>query len=124
MQSFGNHQITAFVPACLIENQKDVLIWPNSLLLDEGSKSKRKGGRVDGRHEQPGSLSALWLNKPVEVHPLVARSHNRSHSASCFGPDATQDGFEADAMLILAPQFNPGFWIRFLQLVDLFGQFF
>jgi hypothetical protein len=124
MQSFGNHKITAFVPACLIENEKDVLVWPSPLLLDEGSKSKRKGRCVDGRHEQPGSLSALWLHKTVEVHPLIARSDQRPDPASFPRPGATQDRFEANAMFILTPQFNLSVWIRLMLFLDLLWEFF
>jgi len=46
------------------------------------------------------------------------------HSAPLARPDAAQDGFEADAVLILAPEFQAGFWVRLLQREDLLGQFF
>ncbi len=124
MQSFGNHQIPAFVPACLIENQKDALVWPNPLLFGEGSKSKRKGGSVDGRHEQPGCLATLRLDKPIQVHPLIARPHNRWEATSFACPNPSQDGFESDPVLVLTPEVNPGFWVSLADLVDLLGQFF
>lgn len=124
MQAFGNLKLSTLVPACLIHHQENVLVWPYPLLLCKGGKCERKGGGIDCGHEQPRSLSALRLDKAIQIHPLIARAHHSPHSRAFACPDPPQDRFEPDAVLILAPQFNPGFWIRFLQLVDLLGQFF
>src|SRR5882724_5522970 len=60
----------------------------------------------------------------IHIHPLVAWSDHGPNAAAFAGPDPAQDRLEPDAMLILTPQFNPGFGIRLAKLVDLFGQFF
>ena len=124
MQPFGNHQVTTLVPARLIHHQKQVFVWPYLLFLGEGAQGQRKGLSIDGGHEQPTGLSALWRNIPIEIHPLIARSDHRPHSGPLSGPDAAQDRFETDAVLILAPQFNAGLWIRLMQRLDLLWEFF
>jgi hypothetical protein len=101
-----------------------VFVWPQPLFLGECRQRAGKGRGRDRRHEQPAGPSAWWLHKPVELHPLRALADHGSHSAPLAGPDAAQDRFESDAVLILAPEFNAGCWIRLLQREDLLGQFF
>lgn len=124
MKPLRNHQIPTFVPAGLIKHQENVLVWPNLLFLCESGQREGEGSSVDGGHEQPTRLSALWLDKPIEMHPLIPLADHRSHSASLACPNAAQDGFEPDAMLILTPEFNGGVWMRLVQLFDLLGEFF
>ena len=124
MQPFGNHEVTTLVPGRLIHHQKQVFVWPYLLFSGEGGEGQRKGLSIDGRHEQPTGLSTLGLDKAIQVPPLVARSDHRPDSAAFPCPDATQDGFEADAVFILTPQFNLSLWIRLLQLLDLLWEFF
>lgn len=119
-----NLQISTGVPASLIQDQDDLFVWPHPLFLGERRQREGKGHRIHGGHEQPTRLSAQGLHKPIEIHPLIARSDHGPHSAPLAGPDAAQDRFETDAMLILAPEFQAGFWRRLLQSEDLFGQFF
>src|SRR5437899_203634 len=72
MKPLRDHEIATLVPARLIENQENPLVWPGTLFLSEGCQSERKGRRINRRHEQPARLAALWLNKAVQVHPLIA----------------------------------------------------
>jgi hypothetical protein len=124
MQSFWNHQISTLVPASLIQNQEQVLGWTHFVLLGESGESEGKSRGIDRRHEQPTGLSALWLDKSIEIYPLVAWSDQRSHSGSLSGPDPAQDWFETDAVFILAPEFNAGSWIRLTQCFNLLWEFF
>jgi hypothetical protein len=124
MQPFRNLKIGTLVPASLIQDQEQVFIWPHSLFLGESREREGKGRCIDRRHEQPTGLSAAWLHKPIEIHPLIARSHHRSHSGPLSGPDATQDRFETDAVFILTPEFKARLWIRLMQLLDLLREFF
>jgi len=124
MQAFGNLESRTGVPTCLIEDQENLLVWPSSLVLGESGQRQRKGRGIDGRHEQPTGLSALGLHKPIEIHPLIARSDHGPYSGPLARPDAAQNWFEADAVLILAPQFKAGFWIGLMQPCDLLWEFF
>lgn len=124
MKPLGDHEIATLVPARLIENQENPLVWPGTLFLSEGCQSERKGRRINRRHEQPARLAALWLNKAVQVHPLIAMADHRPNTAPFARPNPTQNGFETDAMLVLAPEFHFGFGIRLLQLFNLLREFF
>ncbi len=90
----------------------------------KAERREGKGRGIDRRHEQPTGLSALWRNIPIEIHPLIAWSDHSPHPGALAGPDAAQDRFETDAVLILAPEFNAGFWIGLMQLLDLLWEFF
>jgi hypothetical protein len=98
MKPFRNHQITTFVPAGLIKDQENVLVWPNLLFLGESGQREGEGSGVDSRHEQPPRLSALWLDKPLQMHPLIPLADHRSPSGSLASPKAAQDGFESNAV--------------------------
>ena len=124
MQPLRNRERCTLVPASLIHDQDNVLVWPHPLLFCEGGQRQREGLRIDRRNEQPTGRAALRLHKPIEIHPLITWSDHCPDSASFAGPDAAQDGTQTDAVLILAPQFDPGFGIHVLQLADLLGQFF
>ena len=101
-----------------------MLVWPHPLFLCESRERQRKGRGIDRGHEQPSGRPALRLHKAVQIHPLVAWSHHSPDPAAFAGPNPAQDRTQPDAVLILAPEFHPGFWIRLVQLVDLLGQFF
>ena len=124
VQPLRKLEISTRVPASLIQDQEDVFVWPQPLFLGKSIQSKGKGRCVDRWHEQPTGLSALWFYKPVEIHPLIALADDGPHSGSLASPDAAQDRFETDAVLILTPQFQAGFGRRLPQRLDLLGQFF
>src|SRR6266567_2824631 len=124
VQSLRNLELSTLVPASLIQDQEQVFVWSHPLFLGESSQNEGKGHCIDRRHEQPTGISAVWLHKHIEIHPLIARSDHGPHSGPLSGPDAAQDRFETDAVFILAPEFNAGFWIRLMQLLDLLWEFF
>lgn len=124
MQPFWNHQISTLMPARLIEDQKQMFLRPDFLFVSERSECERKGRGIDCWHEQPTGLAALGLHKPIEIHPLIARSDDRSHSGSLARPDAAEDGFESDAVFVLTPEFNARLGIRLTELLDFFWEFF
>ena len=124
VQPFGNSQLGTLVPARLICDHKHVFVRPHALLLGKGGERQRKSGRIDRGHEQPPGRAAVWVHKAIQIHPLIAWSDHGPHSGPLAIPNAAQNRFETNAVLILAPQFNGGFWVRFLQLFDLLGEFF
>lgn len=124
MNPFGNGQIATLVPARLIQNQENPLVRSSALFLSKGGQSKRKSRRIDRWHEQPAGFSALWLDKAIEVHPLIARADYSPNPASFACPDPAQDWFETDAVFVLTPHFNAGFRICLAQLLNLLREFF
>ena len=120
----GNHQVSTFVPARLIQHQEQVFLWPDSLFAGERREREGKGCGIDRRQEQPTGLAALGLHKPIQIHPLITRSDHGPHAGPLACPDAAQDWFETDAVFILTPQFNARLGIRLMQSLDLLGEFF
>ena len=51
VQSLWQAEIMALVPACLIQNQGNLFVWPDSLFICESTQGQRKGGGIDRRHE-------------------------------------------------------------------------
>ena len=124
MQPVRNLEISTRVPASLIQDQEQVFLWPHALFLGESREGEGKGRCIDRRHEQPTGLSALRLHKPIEIHPLIARSDHSPHPGPLAGPEAAQDRFETDTVFILTPELNSRLWIRLMQLLDLLWEFF
>jgi hypothetical protein len=58
------------------------------------------------------------MDKGLEVAPLVAMLYNRPGTLPAGTPDATQDGFETDAVLVGGPQLYPLLRVRLLQGMD------
>lgn len=61
------------------------------------------------------------MDKGVEIAPLVAMLHNRLWVLSTWAPDAAEDGFEPDAVLVGGPQLHLLLGVRLLQGVH-YGQ--
>lgn len=112
------------MPTRLIEYQSNMFVRPEVMLLGKGTQSQLKGLHIDGGHQQPGSPTALWLHKAVQIHPLIALLHYSGDFAPFFAPHAAQDRFEPNAMLIATPQFHRGLPMGLTNQFDLLWQFF
>lgn len=112
------------MPAGLIEHQGHVFVRPEVVLLGEGTQSQLKGLDIDGRHQQPGSATALWLHKAIPIHPWIALLDDSADLAPFFAPHAAQDRFEPNAMLIAAPPVHRGMRLGLTNQLYLLGQFF
>jgi hypothetical protein len=77
-----------------------------------------------GWPQEPLRLPSGWLDKGVDIPPLIAMVDrgDRADPAPC--PDPPQHWFESDAMLIHRPQFHHILWMRVLDRLDELGQFF
>jgi hypothetical protein len=124
VQPVRNLQLSTRMPASLIQHQEHVLVWPHPLFLGEGRQSEGKGRGSDRWQEEPAGPSGPGLHQSVEIHPLLALADHGPHSGSLASPDAAQDRFEADAVFILAPEFQTRCWRRLAQCLHLLGQFF
>ena len=60
----------------------------------------------------------------IYIHPLIVRGYRRFDCRSLWCPDPPQNGFEANAVLIHAPQFDGRLRMRGSYVLDLLGQFF
>src|SRR5262249_11481688 len=124
MQPLGNSEGSTLVPTRLIHHQQQAFLRSHTLLLSKGAERQRKGFSIDCGHEQPRSLSALRLNKAIEIHPLIARPDYCPQPCAFLRPHPAQDRFEPDTVLILAPEFYHRFGILLSELVEFLGKFF
>ena len=96
------------VPAGTIQDQHDLFVWPCSYLLRKSGQGKGEDLNTDRGQQQPTRLPALWMNKGKDIHPFIALGHRGFHRRSLWSPDASQDRFETNPMLIHRPQFDAG----------------
>ena len=64
------------------------------------------------------------MHKSKDIHPFVALGYWSFHRRSLGRPDASQDRFETDAMLIHGPELDAGVWVLMLHHGEVVRQFF
>jgi hypothetical protein len=69
-------------------------------------------------------VPALRMHKGKDIHPFIAVSHRCFDRGSLRSPDAPQDRFEANPMLIHRPHLNAGVWMLVLHQRQLVRQVF
>ena len=103
------------MPARLIKHQQHALGRACANRL--GKEGKRNGEDLcrHARQQVPLGLAGGRLHKTVDVEPLEALLDGHSRTRAFSDPDAPQDRFESDAMLIGGPQFDSGLGVSLLQ---------
>ncbi len=48
------------------------------------------------------------MDEVVHVQPMNAMMHGHNGTLAAFGPDAAEDGLQAEAMVIFGPEFDRG----------------
>jgi hypothetical protein len=120
----GQGESSTAVPASTIEHQHDLFVWPCSHLLGKSGQGEGEDLNADRGHQQPTRLPALRMHKGKNIHPFVALGHQGFDRSSLGSPDASQDRFEANPMLIPAPPLDARLGMGVLNECDLFGQVF
>ena len=64
------------------------------------------------------------MHKRKDIHPFIALGHRGFDRGSQGSPNASQDRFEADPMLIHGPELDAGLWMLVLHQGHLFREFF
>jgi hypothetical protein len=80
--------------------------------LGQGPRERRAR---DGGEPGPAGPTSAWRHHGSEVAPLVAMLHDRPRALPAGAPAATQDGREAEAVLIGGPERSGGPWVGLLQ---------
>ena len=124
LDTWGKRDCGTFVPSCAIQQQDDLFVRPSSDLLGKQRQGLGEHLPIDCWQKQPGGTPAFGMNKGEDVHPLIAWGHWRFDRRSFWGPDASENGFEANAMLIHTPQFDGGLRLGGSHCLDLLRQFF
>ncbi len=124
MEPLRNSERLAGMPSGAVEHQHNLLLFARSNCLSEVLQCQRKDFGVHGRQEQPLGVSRCWMDKRIDVEPLIAMLHYHRRTLPVEDPDPTDDWLESDAMLIESPQFDCRLRSGLLHLIDGFGQFF
>ncbi len=104
-------EVVTDVPASLVDDQHDLLVWSRTRGLGKLLKGKLVDPGVDRWQDEPEALASFGPDEAVEVEPLVARMDCGDGALTFGSPDPTQDGLEAKPMLVLAPDLDLGIGI-------------
>src|SRR5688500_2821694 len=124
MHAYGHTKVGTGMPACAIEDQQDLFTWPRTDGVSELREGKCEGSDRNARQQQPPRSTGVWMDKGVEIAPLVAMLNNRLGALPPGAPDAPQDRLEADPVLIGRPQFHHVLGVGLLYRLDYDGKVF
>jgi hypothetical protein len=102
----GDTEVRAGMPARLVEGKQDVLIRTGSDLAGKVGEREIEGGGADGGQEEPVGPPTGRMEEGVHVQPLIALADHGEGAAAFGSPDAAQDRFEPDPVLVRGPDFN------------------
>jgi len=113
------------VPASPIQHEHNVFVWPCSHPpLANAAKAREKISTLTVGTSSQLVRPLCGCDICKDIHPFVALGH-RGFDRGSFGcPDAAQNRFEADAMLIHGPRLDAGVGILVLHQSHLLRQFF
>ena len=99
------------MPAGAVEDQDDLLGGTRSRLAGKGGQFGFKerdadARREDARREMEEGATRRGMDEADQVAPGVAMLHRRDRSLPDRSPNATEEGLEANAMLIRRPQLD------------------
>ena len=124
VDALRHHEFAAALPTRLIKDQQHAL---GRACADRLSEESKRDGEEFCRHagkQIPLALAGPRLHKRVDVKPLVALLDGHARTRAFTHPDAAQDRFEADAMLIGGPQLHIGLGMSLLQRFQLLRKLF
>jgi hypothetical protein len=124
VETLRDGESLAGMPSSAVEHEQDLFLLAGSYGLSEVLQGQRKDVNIHGGQEQPLRVSGGWVDKGIDVEPLVAMLNDSRWTLTVEYPDPTENGLESDAMLIGGPEFDRGLWSSLLHLVEGFGEFF
>ena len=124
MDALGHHQLLASMPPSSIEHQQDPLRGTGSDRLSKVGERNGEHFRRHRRQQKPFGLASSRLDKSVEVEPLVALMYADAGARPFAHPNASENGFESNPMLIGRPQLNRRLGKGLLERIHLLWEFF
>lgn len=114
MKPRGQEELGTGVPSGTIQDEKDVFARTSADEAGEFAQGDLEGRERDSGQDQEEGAPGAGMDKAIHVGPLVAGMdpHDRTLSAPC--PNAPQDGFQANAMFIHAPEFD---WVGWQEVM-------
>ena len=102
----GHRQAVAGVPARAVEHEHDVLVRSGPGGLGKSLQFHREVGGGDAGGQVPDGAARGGMDESHQVAPLVARLDGGDGTFAWERPDASQEGLEADAVLVGGPKFD------------------
>ena len=116
MYSVWHLDLVADMPASLINDQDDPFGGAGSDRCSEFGQHRTPEVGRHRREQQPEGLAACGADKPIQICPFVAMLDDHNRAVPFLAPDTAQNWFEADTMLILAPELDCRLWVLSLDL--------
>jgi hypothetical protein len=116
VQAIRHYDLTAEMPAGLIDNQHNLLVWPTADCRGELGQGRTPDVAGNRRQQQPERLATLRTDKAVEIGPFVAMLHCDNRALTFLAPHAANDRLEANPMLIFTPDLDRRLGVRRLQV--------
>ena len=96
------------MPACPVEHEDDLPVWLGSCLAGKGGQFSFKERDTHARRQVEERAARGGMHEAHQIAPGVAVLHRGDRALANRRPDAAQERFQADAMLIRGPQFHGG----------------
>lgn len=101
-------QLRGPMPRSPIDDQDDLLAWPQLVGAPEVIEDELQSGRINFRQEGPVRLPVARMNKSVHVTPLIPVGTNRQRALPPACPDPPDKGLESPPGLVMRPHFDLG----------------
>jgi hypothetical protein len=108
MDVFRDAEPQARVPAGAVQDEDDLLLGAGAHCCGEAGQLDLEKGNGDGRRQVEECAAGRGMDETDEVAPDEAMTHAGDRSTADRRPDAPQQGFEANAMLVGRPQLDGG----------------
>ena len=103
MNSFGNYEVLADMPAGIIQDDDHLVIFTRANFFGEGSEGGVECLDIDRVEHEPNQLPSVRSNKGIEIHPFEAVSPDRDRPLSLRCPNLSVYRLQTDPMFIISP---------------------
>lgn len=122
MDTLGYLHLLPGMPPGSIQHQGNPFHWSCSHIPSKGSQHLTEENRRDGRQEPPLGLTGGRTDEATDIQPLVPLLDGRNRSLPDRCPHLSDQGQEANPVLIGRPKLDLRSWVGTADLVYLIGE--
>lgn len=112
------------MPTSVVQHDEDAFIWPGTPFLCKLLEHLQEWLHANSWNHPKASLSMFWLDKPIDILPLVSRSNVSDGALTSLCPNPANNRLEAKTVLILSPQLKGRVRVLLAKLCDALVQIF